>query len=373
MVPGADAQDCPRGDPSCIEENFGADDVSRGVQNNHTALVEFSGQPEEGPRGIDPLSTSNTVIAKAAPSTGILPFCVGVSKEPPRVRIFQDRLTCNESIWSTLFTFTAHTKQDDYLTSTPLCVGFSPEDHRSLLIPSSPYSGTCNSGQWKPDFFFYESANVFSSVQVWQALQPPRTLMYPGYRGQYSEFTLLHTLTTRTQFRPSIDLETRSFKSDYVNHIEVHKQLRISAIPDANTMRCVTTMIENSLHLLTTNSSVVSTFQAGDAPVYAAKAFDAKCSSLVLSSTIKVKRVEFGKLVSVEVNIGENTYAAISIRPELIVFPFFARLALHESMRTGEPVMVSKNDKYEPEQGIVAYFQESAFTMGGGDIWLGIN
>ncbi|KAG0281034.1 hypothetical protein BGZ95_007234 [Linnemannia exigua] len=370
----ADVQDCPHGNSPGTPKKIASDFLPIVDRYNHTAVsVSTDSQLNQDFGGNGTLLESENAVAKPVPPKDILPICVGYARNPSRIRLFRNRVTCTESIWDTLFIFTAHTKQDPYLTSKPMYVGISLDDLRSTLFPSSLTSGTYNSSKWKEDFYFYESANVTSSIPVWQTSPVVRTLMYPGYQAQHGEWKLIRNLATRTQFRPAVRLEMNQFKYEHGHHIEVHKRLHISAIPDANTLRCVTLMIEDSFQHLKANTSIASTYRAMTSVGYVINALHAKCTNLVLASSIALRRVVFGKLVSVEVNIDQNTYAAISIDPELIVFPFFARLALLESMRSGEPVMVSRNDKFGPEQGIVAHFQRTTFTMGGADIWLSLN
>ncbi|KAF9156990.1 hypothetical protein BG015_008493 [Linnemannia schmuckeri] len=337
---------------------------SRVVKFNQTEANALAAQYDEVVYGSNPLHRSNGVRI-AAVSKDILPFCVGYASNPVRVRIFRNKLTCDGSGWSTLYTFTAHTKKDAYLAPQAICSGISKDGKRSMLFSGKT---TCAGGEWKQDFAFFESAKIFLRVEMFQAMNPHRMLLYPGYAGAAHGWQKAYDLKYLSFYRRSTDAEMQTFKGDYVGHLQVHKKIKkISTPADVATMRCATLLIAATIHRLIPNSKAYD-HPGKDLPGYSANAFDAKCTDLVLSSSIGVKRVFVGGFGSIEVNIGKNTYAAISMKSGDVVPVELARVALHESMRSGQPVMVSMNTQHQ-DQSCIAYIQGTAFTIGDKALW----
>lgn len=337
---------------------------SRIVKFNQTEAAARAAQYDDVVNGSNALHRSNGV-AIAAASKDILPFCVGYATNPVRVRVFRNKLTCDGSGWSTLYTFTARTKKDAYLAPKAICSGISKDGKRSMLFSGKT---TCAGGEWKQDFAFYESAKIFLRVEMFQAQNPHRMLLYPGYNGEEHGWQKAYTLQYLSFYRRSTDAEMQIFKGDYIGHLQVHKKIKKIATPtDVATMRCATLLIDATIHRLIPNGKAYN-HPGKDLPGYSANAFDAKCTNLVLSSSIGVKRVFVGGFGSIEVNIGKNTYAAVSMKYEDVFVVELVRIALHESMRSGQPVMVSQSTNHQ-DQALIAYIQGTAFTIGDKAIW----
>jgi hypothetical protein len=336
---------------------------SRIVKFNQTEAAALAAQYDDVVYGSNSLHRSNGVEIAAA-SKDILPFCVGYASNPVRVRVFRNKLTCDGGVWSTLYTFTAHTKKDAYLAPQAMCSGISKDSKRGMFFSGKT---SCAGGEWKQDFAFFESAKILR-VEMFQASNPHRMLLYPGYDGKAHGWQKAYDLKYLSFYRRSTDAEMQTFKGDYIGHLQVHKKIRKITTPsDVATMRCATLLIAATIHRLIPNGKAYN-HPGKDLPGYSANAFDAKCTNLVLSSFIGVKRVFVGGFGSIEVNIGKHTYAAISMKYGDYVPVELARVALHESMRSGQPVMVSLSTQHQ-EQSCIAYIQGTAFTIGDKAIW----
>ncbi|KAF9132106.1 hypothetical protein BGW39_000825 [Mortierella sp. 14UC] len=318
---------------------------SRLVKYNYKEMAVLAAQYDEAMSEARSLHRSNAA-AKASPSKDIIPFCVGYAAKPSRIKIFRNKLTCDISGWTTLYTFTAHTKKDDYLAAKPMCVAKSKKDeNRSMFFSGKT---TCNGQDWATDFSFYESTHVTSFAVMWQVIRPHRMMLYPDYPA-------------------TTDSEQRTFKADFVNHLEVIKRIKIESVPDAKTLRCATLLIR---HIpISDIPDKRFTMPGRNLPDFAADGFDAKCTDLVAKAAIVFSRVYDNGYGSVEIQINNKTYAALSVKGGFVSFRYFFRMALLESMRSGDAVMLSKNDRFESGDGVVAYFQKTAFTMGGIKIW----
>ncbi|KAF9549967.1 hypothetical protein EC957_002027 [Mortierella hygrophila] len=337
---------------------------SRVVKFNQTEAAAMAAQYDEVVNGVSPLRRSNGVQV-AAVSKDIIPFCVGYAKNPVRVRVFRNKMSCDSNGFSTLYIFTAYIKKDAYLSPQPMCSGISKDGKRSMFFSGKT---TCAGGEWKQDFAFFESAKINTRVEMFQAANPHRMLLYPGYNGGAHGWQKAYDLKYFSFYRRSTDSEMHTFKGDYIGHLQVHKKIKkITAPADVATKRCATLLIAHTIHRLIPNSNGYN-HPGKDLPGYSADAFDAKCTNLILSSSIGVKRVFVGGFGSIEVNIGKNTYAAISLKAGDVFHVELTRLALHESMRSGQPVMVSQNTQNQ-DQSCIAYIQGNAYTVGDVAIW----
>ena len=305
---------------------------SRVVKFNQTEAAAMAAQYDEVVYGGNPLRRSNGVKV-AAVSKDIIPFCVGYATNPVRVRVFRNKMNCDVNGWSTLYTFTAYIKKDAYLAPQAMCTGISKDGKRSMFFSGKT---TCAGGEWKQDFAFFEAANIYTRVEMFQAMDPHRMMLYPGYNGEDHGWKKAYDLKYLSFYRRSTNAEMQIFKGDYIGHLQVHKKIKkISAPADVATRRCATLLIAATIHRLIPNSKGY-TYDGKNLPGYSANAFDAKCTNLVLSSTISIKRVFVGGFGSIEINIGKNTYAAISMKSGDVVPVELARVAFHESMRSGQ-------------------------------------
>ncbi|KAG0059254.1 hypothetical protein BGZ89_000547 [Linnemannia elongata] len=337
---------------------------SRVVKFNQTEAATMTAQYDEVVYGGNPPHRSNGMEVAAA-SKDIIPFCVGYASNPVRVRVFRNKMSCTGGDWSTLYTFTAYIKKDAYLAPQAICAGISKDGKRNVLFPGK---ATCAGGEWKQDFAFFESAKIFLRVEMFEAMNPHRMMLYPGYDGGAHGWKKAYELKYLSFYRRSTDAEMQTFKGDYIGHLQVHKKIKkITAPADVATRRCATLLIAATIHRLIPNGKAYN-HPGKDLPGYSANAFDAKCTNLVLSSSIGVKRVFVDGFGSIEVNIGKNTYAAISMKSGDFVPVELARVALHESMRSGQPVMVSLSTQHQ-DQSCIAYIQGTAYTIGDKAIW----
>ncbi|KAG0216726.1 hypothetical protein BGX33_012232 [Mortierella sp. NVP41] len=113
----------------------------------------------------DASSQTNTVVSSwAAASTDILPFCVGLAKNPVRARIFRNKMTCDINGFRTPFIFIAHTKKDARHAAYPICSGLTPPPLSSSMI----FSGisTCAIREFKTDISFFESGSKGTNFDV---------------------------------------------------------------------------------------------------------------------------------------------------------------------------------------------------------------
>ncbi|KAF9928980.1 hypothetical protein FBU30_001985 [Linnemannia zychae] len=337
--------------------------LSRHVKYNYKEMAILAAQYEQAMASSRPRSNA---AAKASPRTDIIPVCVGFATGPVRVRLFKNKLTCDTKGWSTLYTFTVHTKKEDYLAARPMCSALGLDERRSYLFFDKT---NCAGGEWKDDFSFYRSSNVYTQTEIWVAPNPQRMLLYPTYPGSDHGWTINSAVQYRSYFRLSPDKEMKIFKGDYVHHLEVHKKLSISSTPDAATLRCVSLMAETMPNAKLTTSGTVVNDDGQHLPGYSAFAYDAKCTNLVLSSKVRGNQATSGGFGSAELIINNKVYAAISMKQGVEFTGRYLKQAFLESMRSGAPVMVSENSKYDLSDAIVAYIQGTAFTIGNAQIW----
>lgn len=337
-----------------------ADLFARVVKYDHAAVATMSAQYKAALSTDATIRLTNDDISRAAEvSSGILPFCVGIAANPTRTRIFKNAITCDMDGFSTLYTFTAYTKQDKYLAPKPMCSGLGSNPTRSML---SSNKTSCTDVTWKPDFAFYESAKRFQQVAMWQSSNPHKMVIYPMYRGDARGWRWAYYLQYRTHFRPASDAEMATLKSDFAGHIEVHKKLRIDSPVDVATRRCATLLIDSVVYPFVPTDHRFT--YAGDGIGYYVKAAsEAQCSKLVKSSLVYAKRFSVGDFGSYEVMIDNKVYAAASMKIGRETRVESLRVALQESMRAGQPVMVSASSSVSKEN-IVVFVQGSVIVIG---------
>ncbi|KAG0278954.1 hypothetical protein BGZ95_002681 [Linnemannia exigua] len=325
--------------------------------------------------GDKPPSRSNAV-SRAAVSTDILPFCVGIASNPVRVQIFKNKMTCTENGWTTLFIYTAHTKKDAHHAPYPICAGFGSGPSRSILFPNR--SSKCSEGEFSNDFSFFESGMkikydasvnpLHESSVVWQAYNPTRMMTYPYYDGKKAGWESVHNLQYRSRYRLAPPYERAYLTTKQGNHESVHKKLSISSPPNAATSRCTLNLIQTWTTDFVNSGNPIS-IQGSDSARYKVEAERDECSNLVASSSIRLARVTILGVSSVEMVIGGKVYAAISINSDTHMPAVHVRTAFQESLRTGKPVMVAdQRDKKLPDS-VVAFIQDTFVTIGSNQVY----
>ncbi|KAF8943430.1 hypothetical protein BGZ47_005429 [Haplosporangium gracile] len=322
---------------------------------------------------------TNAVSSRAATSTDIIPFCVGIGYDPPptRIRIFRNKMTCDVSGWSTLFIFTAHTKKDIHHAKYPICVGVASGPHRSMLFSDKT---TCSIDEFSHDFSFYESGMkgsydatvnpLHESAVMWQAFNPHRMLIYPYYQGDKHGWQWAYNLQYRSRYRLASDYERIELVNQEGDHFEVHKKLSIATANTAAS-RCTLNLIQTWTDDFVNTGNPISNAGSANAR-YVSDAQRDECSSLVASSFIRVARVSVRRASSLEAVIGGKVYAAISISGNTHLPPAHTRVALQESLRTGKPVMVGQQHDKSISDSVVAFIADTYVVIGSQSIYRAI-
>ncbi|KAF9549966.1 hypothetical protein EC957_002026 [Mortierella hygrophila] len=136
----------------------------------------------------------------------------------------------------------------------------------------------------------------------------------------------------------------KTFKSEFDCHIEVHKLTKIAPTSDLPTTRCITLPIQNSDQDAFL-SGQPSTYLGSNLPDYIIGVSEMTCTQLV-------KQVSVDDFGSIDVMIGNLTYAGVSMMVAFTARPEYLRRTLHESHKTAKLVMVSSRP---PSEFFVAY------------------
>ncbi|KAF9091563.1 hypothetical protein BGX23_005040 [Mortierella sp. AD031] len=269
------------------------------------------------------------------PSTDILPFCVGLAKNPVRARIFRNKMTCDINGFRTPFIFIAHTKKDARHAAYPICSGLTPPPLSSSMI----FSGisTCAIREFKTDISFFES----------------------GSKGTNFDVDGLHESMTVWL---STNKEMALLKNTLAKHKATTKKLSVSSPPDIATSRCAQDLIQLWSWSTLNPSKSFELFAQSNAGFVKTAVRD-EFNHLVQLSTIRVGRVSVKGFVSVEMVIGSKVYAAVSLQGNIPISIRYVKVALQESLRTGRLVPVA-GDKKQPDF-VVALVQDTVVTMGG--------
>ncbi|KAF9325263.1 hypothetical protein BGZ91_002495 [Linnemannia elongata] len=320
-------------------------------------------------------SPTNAVSSRAAASTDVLPFCVGIAYDPAyRVRIFRNKMSCDIQGWDTLFIFTANTKPDIHHAKYPICAGFAHEPNRSMLFSKKT---TCSIDEFYHDFAFYESgmtngydptvSPLHESTVMWQAFEPHRMMLYPYYEGDRHGWQRAYNLQYRSRYRLAPPRERIELVDKQDQHERVHLKLSISK-PNTAANRCTLNLIETWTDDFVNTGNPISNPGSRNAQ-FVADAKRDECDNLVATSSIRVARVTHLAVSSLEAVIGGKVYAAISIQGNIHLPPAHTRVALRESLRTGKPVMVAQQgDKRFPDS-VVAYIDDTFVTIGSKGIY----
>ncbi|KAG0053349.1 hypothetical protein BGZ90_006252 [Linnemannia elongata] len=300
-------------------------------------------------------SPTNAVSSRAAASTDVLPFCVGIAYDPAyRVRIFRNKMSCDIQGWDTLFIFTANTKPDIHHAKYPICAGFAHEPNRSMLFSKKT---TCSIDEFYHDFAFYESgmtngydptvSPLHESTVMWQAFEPHRMMLYPYYEGDRHGWQRAYNLQYRSRYRLAPPRERIELVDKQDQHERVHLKLSISK-PNTAANRCTLNLIETWTDDFVNTGNPISNPGSRNAQ-FVADAKRDECDNLAV--------------------IGGKVYAAISIQGNIHLPPAHTQVALRESLRTGKPVMVAQQgDKRFPDS-VVAYIDDTFVTIGSKGIY----
>ncbi|KAG0374354.1 hypothetical protein BGX24_010504 [Mortierella sp. AD032] len=326
--------------------------------------------------------TNGVVRAAAAQPVEILPYCVGYAaddKGKTRVQIFKNQMTCDVSGWTTLFTFTAHTKKDIHHAAYPICVGLGKEPNRSMLFSSKT---SCTTGEWKTAFAFYESGarvgdnNVspdHHSTDMWQAYDPHRMMLYP-YLGEKNGWIYAYTLKYRSRSRPASTSELASLDSWMRHHTTAHMQLKVEVTPNTKTHRCVQDLIQiwNVPAIEFDGTGPTALYPGSTFPRFSEAAVRDECSDLANSAVIRAGRfIVSGKITVIEVMIGTKVHAALSLESGGWMKNDYStsniKIALQESLRTIKPVAAGRYGA--PANSIVAKVAKDFVVIGHNDAY----
>ncbi|KAF9313100.1 hypothetical protein BG003_005605 [Podila horticola] len=101
-------------------------------------------------------------------------ICVGVAGNPTRTRIFRDMASCDKWSWKTLYVFQAFRNYDAFMAPKAMYVGHHNEPERSMM---------------------FEVFQHNSQVNVYQAFNPNRMMMAPGFDGNNYGWTYTHSFS----------------------------------------------------------------------------------------------------------------------------------------------------------------------------------
>lgn len=316
-------------------------------------------------------SHPKAVNAKAARSKDILPFCVALASNPTRTRIHRNKQSCDSKGWTTLFVFTAHTKKEKHHAAYPVCIGSAKNPDRSLI---QTMKADCGGNGWKHESTFYYSGQVVDgdaavgptheSTIVWQASKPDRMMFYPYYAGDKHGWGTARNLGYRTRWRLATIREMKILKADLPNHEAVNKMIKIISPSDVATQRCVQDLIQ-FVPATSVDTSKPITLQGKNFQKFNDWAARDECSHLVSSSSILLARTTIAKtgFTSIELVVKNKVYAAVSLRGKVATPEYYIHLALQESLRTGQPIPVSVDDKQADQ--VVALVAGTVATFGG--------
>ncbi|KAG0274604.1 hypothetical protein BGZ96_004187 [Linnemannia gamsii] len=313
-------------------------------------------------------SRTNAIGAKAAASKDILPYCVAIASNPTRTRVYKNKQTCDSKGWTTLFVFTAHTKKDKHHAAYPVCIGSAKNPDRSVI---QTLKTNCDGNGWKHESTLYYTGHfvgddhvgsTHESTFIFQATKPNRMMFYPYYEGEKHGWGAPRNMGYRTRWRLASSREMKLLKADLPSHEAVNKKIKIVSPPDAATHRCVQNLIQKAPAALVDNKKP-TTFQGKDYNLYVEWAARDGCSHLVSSSSIQHSRIAKSGFTSIELVIKNKVYAAVSVRGNVALPEYFMHLAMQESLRTGQSIPVTVDNKDKDQ--IVALVAGTVATFGG--------
>ncbi|KAG0292533.1 hypothetical protein BGZ96_004016 [Linnemannia gamsii] len=319
--------------------------------------------------------SSRSASRKAATSSYVIPFCVGISQNPIRNQIFSNQVKCDQNGWKTLFVFTAFVEPDPYQGFEKVCAAYALNPVRSRLFFDTL---TCGQDGWTHGFTFYQSGckpsdtdiNCIrrqSSTTIWQAYEPYRILMYPWYFGTSHGWKDPVPVKYVTQWRYSTEAEWKSLQDVMAIHAVLHSKTTVTATPDDPTRRCLRNLFQ--LFPWGTIPTAGVSWPAKAHPAYPVTAVRDACSHLIATTSYEINPNIHQGYASINAVIGGKIYASVTLPVGAKFNRQLVPLAFEESLRTKYPVPIGSVTK-RPE-AIVAMVEKRFIVMGGPEAYAG--
>lgn len=326
-------------------------------------------------KGTTSPSQSNSASRAAAPSSNVIPFCVGLAQNPVRNQVFKNKVKCDQDGWKTLFVFTAFSAPDPYQGFNKTCVAYAMNPVRSLLYFDTL---SCTQGEWKTDFGFYRSdckpsdtdLNCIrrqSATVMWQAYEPHRILLYPWYWGQQHGWKDPVPIRYITQWRYAKEAEWKSLEDVMAIHAVLHSRTTITATPDDPTRRCLRNLFQ--LFPWGTIPTAGVSWPAIAHPLFPVAAVRDACNHLSAKTSFEINPNIHEGHASINAVIGGKIYASVTVPVGAKFNRQLVPLAFEESLRTKFPVPFGSVTT-RPE-AIVAMVQKKFIVMGGPEAYVG--
>ncbi|KAF9414309.1 hypothetical protein BGZ94_000436 [Podila epigama] len=320
------------------------------------------------------LLRTNAVIQAAAAQSDLKDFCVGIARNPVRVKIFKDRVTCDIQGWNTLWIFQAHTKYDHHHAPWPMCVGNAENPSRSLLFFDE---SSCSVSGWVTDFYFYASGQLegnpdqhwgHESTDMFAAFNPHRMMIYPYYEGEKRGWQRHHVFSYRSRFRPATSEEMRMIQGDLKDHAELHKRTDIARPPSMAHRRAIQNLIMawDYPEVTMRTPQVTSGMNNAD---FVRHAQTGGYEGLMYAADIVLHRSVIGRLTSIDIVIAGVVYASATVPINGDLHVGAIRQALQMSVRFGVPMPVARHTTLWG--AIITRFRDTFFVAGGNKVWPG--
>ncbi|KAK3810709.1 MAG: hypothetical protein JOS17DRAFT_780031 [Linnemannia elongata] len=311
----------------------------------------------------------------AAPSSNVIPYCVGLAQNPVRNQVFANKVKCDQDGWKTLFVFTAFSAPDPYQGFNKTCVAYAMNPVRSLLFFDTL---SCTQGEWTTDFGFYRSdckpsdtdLNCIrrqSATVMWQAYEPHRILLYPWYWGQQHGWKDPVPIRYITQWRYAKEAEWKSLQDVMAIHAVLHSRTTITATPDDPTRRCLRNLFQ--LFPWGTIPTAGVSWPAIAHPLFPVAAVRDACNHLSATTSFEIDPKIHEGHASINAVIGGKIYASVTVPVGAKFNRQLVPLAFEESLRTKFPVPFGSVTT-RPE-AIVAMVQKKFIVMGGPEAYVG--
>ncbi|OAQ26048.1 hypothetical protein K457DRAFT_128530 [Linnemannia elongata AG-77] len=318
---------------------------------------------------------SNSASRAAAPSSNVIPFCVGLAQNPVRNQVFSNKVKCDQDGWKTLFVFTAFAQPDPYQGFNKTCVAYATNPVRSLLFFDTL---SCTKGEWTTDFNFYQSdckpsdtdLNCIrrqSATVMWQAYEPHRILLYPWYWGQQHGWKDPVPIRYIAQWRYAKEAEWKSLQDVMAIHAVLHSRTTITATPDDPTRRCLRNLFQ--LFPWGTIPTAGVSWPAIAHPLFPVAADRDACSRLSAKTSFEINPKIYEGHASINAVIGGKIYASVTVPVGAKFNRQLVPLAFEESLRTKFPVPFGS--VITRPEAIVAMVQKKFIVMGGPEAYVG--
>ncbi|KAG9072281.1 hypothetical protein KI688_000050 [Linnemannia hyalina] len=298
-------------------------------------------------------------------------FCVGMSSNPVRVQIFNDRTSCDDNRWTTLYVFTAHKKKDEHYARRPICVGHNDSPDRSMLFADRT---ACTANGWSNKFSFYESGCAqggarddgcnYELTVMWEAFEPHRMMLYPHYDGHQHGWQEAYSLTHKSRWRPATVSEVKLLKPHLPTHSTLHKRTDIHPPYDLATLRCAQALIRLWSYNRVSNSTP-RTIRGDIDPQFSIDARRNGFTPFADAAFLRIHYNKYGGATAVDVMVGGYARASATLPYETNLSVSGVRLALQESLRSGRPVPVVPHDDHEAGDVLISMIDDSIVVFGG--------